>query len=407
MLELFRFVHPKQTVAFLTLVNELRKAGIRTQVVLEPTGIYGDIVREQCLKRGAEIFMVQPKHTSDMSEVLDGVPSMHDGKAVHVITRLHTLGMSTPWLPKNPERRHLRALVDERRLYFSMISPVYGQLEALLSKWWPEFEHVLDIYQSKTARSLLMQFGGPSAVAANENEAREWMRRVSKSKLSPEKIEATIEAAKTTLAQEPVEGERELLRAVTREAHVLRERIEAMDKALAPLVGADEAMRRIAKVVGTGTAAALCALVGSPLEFSSAKAFEKALGLNLKTRSSGEHAGRLSITKRGSSHCRQLLYMAALRHIQASAHASAWYRKRRGYKADVKKCAVVAVMRKLVKALWHVARGSEFDPTKLYDARRLELEVVESFDNDRAQNAEQVVMNTTEQTITNTGTKAA
>ena len=33
--------------------------------------------------------------------------------------------------------------------------------------------------------------------------------------------------------------------------------------------------------------------------------------------------------------------------------------------------AVVAVMRNLVRALWHVARGATFDSTRLFDARRL------------------------------------
>ena len=47
--------------------------------------------------------------------------------------------------------------------------------------------------------------------------------------------------------------------------------------------------------------------------------------------------------------------------------------KRDGGRAKVR--AVVAVMRKLVMALWHVARGAEFDARKLFDVRRLEVEV--------------------------------
>jgi len=33
--------------------------------------------------------------------------------------------------------------------------------------------------------------------------------------------------------------------------------------------------------------------------------------------------------------------------------------------------AVVAVMRKLIRALWHVARGTPFDSSKLIDERAL------------------------------------
>ena len=45
--------------------------------------------------------------------------------------------------------------------------------------------------------------------------------------------------------------------------------------------------------------------------------------------------------------------------------------EREGGKRKLK--AIVALMRKLAAALWHVARGATYDPTKLIDARRLGL----------------------------------
>ena len=84
--------------------------------------------------------------------------------------------------------------------------------------------------------------------------------------------------------------------------------------------------------------------------------------------------GKLKITKRGSGIARKFLYLAALRLIKDDAVAAAWYRNRKCYRAELKKKAVVAVMRKLVRALFHVARGSAFDSTKLFDTRRLSLE---------------------------------
>jgi len=51
----------------------------------------------------------------------------------------------------------------------------------------------------------------------------------------------------------------------------------------------------------------------------------------------------------------------------------AWYRARESHKAKQSLKAVVALMRKLARALWHVGRGATFDPRKLFDARRLGL----------------------------------
>ena len=70
---------------------------------------------------------------------------------------------------------------------------------------------------------------------------------------------------------------------------------------------------------------------------------------------------------------RQYLYLLALRVIGKDAIVRAWYERRRGFAADTKVVAVVAVMRKLVRALWHVARGNAFDATKLFDVRRLSV----------------------------------
>ena len=52
----------------------------------------------------------------------------------------------------------------------------------------------------------------------------------------------------------------------------------------------------------------------------------------------------------------------------------AWYLRkveRQGGQAKMK--AVVAVMRKLICALWHVGRGERFDASKLFDTTRLDL----------------------------------
>jgi transposase len=127
-------------------------------------------------------------------------------------------------------------------------------------------------------------------------------------------------------------------------------------------------------VVGKKTAAVLAASVGDPRNYSSAEAFVKSLGLNLKEKSSGKEKGGLHITKRGPGVARMMLYMAVLRLIQTDAVVRAWYAKKVSQLGGRQKSkAIVAIMRKLAGALWHVAKGSPFDSTKLFDTRRLNL----------------------------------
>jgi transposase len=97
------------------------------------------------------------------------------------------------------------------------------------------------------------------------------------------------------------------------------------------------------------------------------------LGLNLKEKSSGKHQGQLKITKRGPGLARKYLYLAALRLIQNDPIVQCWYQRKVQRDGGHKGKAIVAIMRKLAKSLWHVARGRAFDSQALFNVRALQL----------------------------------
>jgi transposase len=123
--------------------------------------------------------------------------------------------------------------------------------------------------------------------------------------------------------------------------------------------------------VGKVTSVVLVTEGGDPRNFVSASHYVKVLGLNLKTHQSGKKRGRLAITKRGSGMARKYLYLAVLRFIQKDAVAKAWYEKKVARDGGRKMKALVALMRKLAKALFWVARGSVFDSSKLFNTKTL------------------------------------
>jgi transposase len=134
---------------------------------------------------------------------------------------------------------------------------------------------------------------------------------------------------------------------------------------------------QLGAVVGMTTAAVLFAEVGSPKDFSCAQAYVKAFGLTLREKSSGAHQGRPSLTKRGSSRARMMLWLAVLRWVQHDAVAAAWYQRKVERDGGRKMPALGALMRKLAKALYHVGRGEAFDVHKLFDCARLGVTDVE------------------------------
>ena len=366
-----RWRHPDESRQWLLLLEALRSAGKEVEAVMEPSGVYGDALRWSLEQAGFPVYRVNPKRSHDAAEVYDGVPSIHDAKSAAIIGKLHLDGASEAWPIRTDHERTLAAAVRLLEVFQSQFQRNRNRLEAFTARHWPELSATLDL-GSATLLELLSEFGGPMAVTKRANDARELMRRVGGRYLSRAKIEQVIESASRTVGVPQIGEENRLVQELAKEARRNQVAANSAKRRIRRLTRQDENFAKMQLVVGPTTAGVLVAAVGDPRTYASAYAYTKALGLNLKEKSSGKKKGALHITKRGPSVVRLFLYFAALRFIQREPLARAWYAKkvkRQGGRLKAK--AVVALMRKLAKALWHVARGSEFDPTLLFDASRL------------------------------------
>lgn len=370
--EIVRFEHPTQTRMFLALLSALRELGVALEVVLESTGVYGDSLRHQLTLSGISVFRMDTKKVHDAAELLDGVASMHDAKACTILAHLHAQGLSKPWRERSELQRTLRSMIDLRDLYARPFQVACGRLEAVVARHWPELSEHIDT-DAGWHLHLLSELGGPARVSANPTATADLLRRVSRGALSESRIQQIIGLAAGSLGDPMSAHELELVQAVTRHLLELRAQIRAVDERIEAEIEGRPELQHLRAVLGAVTTAALVADAGNPADYESAAAFEKALGLNLKIRSSGEDKGirTLRITKRGPSRARRYLYLAALRLINRDGAVRQWYRARKGYLGDMKLKAVVAVMRKLARAMVHVARGAPFDASKLFDTRRL------------------------------------
>lgn len=372
---LVQFEHPSQTPMFLQLLEGLRAAQKVVQVVLEPTGTYGDILCYEADRRGVEVYLISPKRTHDAAEVFDGVPSYHDAKDATVIGRLHVQGVSRRWRPPLEQKRELRALVMRREIYARQQETLYGELEGLLARHWPEVQETLDVREQRSARKLLVTYPDPRQVAGAPEAVKELMERASRGQMDAEKIEAVVAGAQRTQGVEMVAAERELVQEVAAELLRGDDKIQEVEVQIRDRLQSTPKRAPLVKFVGATTVAVLIAYMGELGSYSGAEALEKAMGLNLKEASSGKDLRRgLHITKRGPGMVRKYLYLATLRWMQKDPVAAAWYKRRQGYTEQSKGKAVVALMRKLVRGVWHLSRGEEYEAKKLFDMRRLETE---------------------------------
>jgi len=364
-----RWKAPAENPALIAILRHFRTADIPVEVAMEPSGTYGDVLRHQIVSDGFPVFMINGKRTSDAKEVYDGVPSMHDAKAAGIIAKLHLDGISRRFSPLSPDRQQLRAAISIMDLHQQRYLQLVGHLEGSLARHWPELPTILEL-TSASLMALLARVGGPADVAAQPQLAARLLHGQSRGLLASDAITTVLASARTSVGLPLVGLERDALMAIAAEAHRALRSAKAARTVVEKLSHHTPATL-LAPVVGQSTAAVILSEVGDATTFSCAAAYAKAMGLNLKEKSSGTMKGQLKITKRGPSRVRQYLWLAVFRWIQTDPIAKAWYLRKKQRDGGRASRAAVALMRKLAKALYHVGRGGVFDSNKLFDLTRL------------------------------------
>jgi len=362
--------HPLQTAELLGGV-ELLARGCALEAVMESSGVYGDALRWQLGQRGIDVYRVDGKRVHDSAETYDGVPSMHDAKACELIAKLHWDGVSKRWEPLSEARRNQSARLRRLCQAKARAQQERGRLEALLSRHWPELDHLLGLGSTSLLR-LIARYGGPAPLQLFEHQARQLLRESGGRWLLEEKIEAVLASAQSTLGM-PCTGEEsaQLRRQAERCMDALGEKRSA-ERALARSAQVGERLAPMRALLGPVTTAVLLTTQADPVRYPSAAAYCKSIGLNLKEHSSGRHKGQLGITKRGPSLARHYLYFAALRLIARNPVVKRWYALKTQRPGAVKMKQVIELMRKLAKAFWHQANGHAFDIQRLFNLKVLE-----------------------------------
>jgi transposase len=358
-------VNPGQVRELVKLLVELASQRAVT-VGLEPSGTYGDALRQALQDAGLAVCRVSPKAAHDYAEVFDGVPSQHDGKDAAVVAELTALGKATPWpySPPSEWEQELSYWVEWMDAQTQILAGWQGRIEALVSRHWPEATRVLKV-SSATLLRVLESYGGPEGLAEDEQAAsrvRAWGGRF----LDPEKVARLVASARETVGVRQGEWDRRRLQEYARQARQARREVRCAQGRLRQLAAGQAILQAQGKVVGVPTACVLWSSVGDPRNYPCGAAYRKAMGLNLAERSSGIYQGKLKISKRGQPRARKWLYFAALRLVQ-QAGVSAWYQSKKDPGGRGAKRALVGVMRKLVLALYQVAvAGTVFEVERLF-----------------------------------------
>jgi transposase len=342
------------------------QAGCELRVGMEPSGTYGDALRQALADAGIMVHRVSPKASSDYAEVFDGVPSQHDGKDAAVVAELVAMGKSRPWSyqPASEADRQMAYWVEWLAVQHRMWSMWSGRLEGLLARHWPEATRVLRLSRGTLLRAL-EEYGGPAWLAADQ-DAVERLCAWGGGKLTRAKAEQLVHEARETVGVRQCAMDRQQIQEWARQALAARREVRRSKRDLERLGASNQVIQRQGKVVGMSTACVLWVYLGNPQDYDSGPAYRKAMGLNLAERSSGIYQGRLKISKRGHGAPRRWLFLSALRQIR-KPEVRDWYESKKKRDKGRSRGAIVGVMRRLALALWSVGMGTmEYDASQLF-----------------------------------------
>lgn len=343
-------------------LNQIRAVPIG----LESTGTYGDALRQALTDAGLDVRRVSGAACEAYAETFDGVPSQHDAKDAAIIAELVAFGKSQPWPWRagSSQEQELECWVQWLTIQQETEQAWLGRIEAWLGRHWPELTELIELGTATLVR-VLSEYGDPAALV-RDAEAKRKLARWGGSFLVPEKIAAILESARRTVGVRVTPAMAEQVQRFAAEVQCCRTEKDRALKKMAELAGDHAVIQALATVVGFTTACVAWVTVGDVRDYSSGAAYRKAMGLNLKERSSGKHKGQLKITKRGSGLLRRWLYFAALR-LSQKAEIKPWYEAKKKKENGRAGKALVAIMRKLPLAMYQVAaRGARYDESLLF-----------------------------------------
>src|SRR5262249_47019922 len=264
----WRVKNPWEIPALLEVVKRV-KADRKLVVAFEPSGTYGEALRQALGDNGIEVQRVSGKAAHDYAEVFDGVPSQHDGKDAAVVADLAAVGKAKPWAYQADDswEEELAYWVEEMVAQRQMLMPWQGRLEGLLARHWPEASQVLKL-SSGTLLRTFKRYGSPQALAADAEAGKE-LARWGRSQLSAAKIEELLAGARSSVGIRPGPWQRRQIQEYAERVLAARQQSNRAQRRLRQLAEGHPVLQAQGKVVGVPTACVLWVSTGDPRDFDS------------------------------------------------------------------------------------------------------------------------------------------
>lgn len=341
-------------------------------VGIEPTGHYWFDLGAYLEDEGILLVMVNPYAVKRTKELDDNSQSKNDRKDPKVIAKLVIEGRYSSSYTPDGVYADLRIMVANRKRLIRELTQVKNRFARWFAIYFPEYKEVFGDYEAQSSMLLLKIACTPEAIIELGAEKVNQIWRDAKLRAVGMKRATTLcEAAKRSIGlkkgSSAAKYEMKLLLADYEYKKAQLESVMEEIESLCRKIPESGQMLAI-KGIGVITVAGFLAEVGDARRFESPRQIQKLAGPSLRENSSGKHKGQTTISKRGRSRLRAVLFNAAIPLIAKNPEFRSLheYYTTRADNPLKKKQSVIAISCKLIRVFYAIlVKGVTYDPQKM------------------------------------------
>lgn len=340
----------------------------------EPTGHYWFALAAYLRQSGIKLVLVNPHHVKKSKELDDNHPSKSDRKDPQVIARLVLEGRyCEPYIPEGIYAE-LRIAMTLRWRVIREMTAAKNRIQRWLKIYFPEHGNAFGDFSCQSSMAVLREAPMPAdLVALGVDGINAIWRRLKLRAVGRKRATMLYEAAKDSVGcTEGMQTARMELRLLLEDYRAKSKQYEEIMAAVEMLVSQLPEVAELLKIKGIGlvTVAGFLAEVGDLRRFDSPRQIQKLAGLAITENSSGKFKGQSTISKRGRSRLRTVLFRAAIALVSKNGNQEFRtlhrYYTTRGKNPLKKKQSIIAMACKLIR-VFHalITKGCAYDPVKL------------------------------------------
>lgn len=252
----------------------------------------------------------------------------------------------------------LRELVRHRDRLQQDFEDRVLQLHRLVDLGFPEFTRYVKGMHTMLATTLLSECPTAAAFARTPPRRLAKLRYDGRHRVGEDLAGRLVEAARRSVGQHHGPVYDLQVRHICQDLDLWRRRLKELESDIGGLLDAHEVGRLLTSIDGIGpnSAARIIAIVGDPARFRSAGAFAAYVGVVPALRQSGKRTGTRAATGFGNARLRRALWMTVLAAVRLNDWLRPFYERLRAA-GKPPKLALIAAMRKLLHAVYSVARN--------------------------------------------------